>query len=206
MERVVHKAHDYRAAADWDIAQQIHMTPGGAGGRSAAQGAGLWPETQGRARMPSEPVEASYFSPDILEFIRLLYDHKVRYVVVGGEAVIHYGCARLTGAIDFFYDSAHENTAALFDVPQVFRNGRIPGIDHVEELRKEGMVIQFGRSPNRIDGVDFSAAWNNRVTVAIQTSRGELSLHYLGLRELVLNKEAASRPRDQEDLQFLRRL
>jgi predicted nucleotidyltransferase len=33
-------------------------------------------------------MNPSYFSPDILEFIRLLSIHKVRYLIVGGEAVI----------------------------------------------------------------------------------------------------------------------
>lgn len=36
--------------------------------------------------MPQDELEASYFSPGIQEFIRLLNAHRVRYVVVGGEA------------------------------------------------------------------------------------------------------------------------
>jgi len=50
-----------------------------------------------------------YFSEDISEFIYLLYKYKVKYVIVGGEAVIYYGHARLTGDIDFFYESTREN-------------------------------------------------------------------------------------------------
>jgi hypothetical protein len=40
-------------------------------------------------------MKASHFSPDIQDFIRLLSIHHVRYVIVGGEAVIYYGHARL---------------------------------------------------------------------------------------------------------------
>jgi hypothetical protein len=47
--------------------------------------------------MPPQSIEAAHFSPDIREFIRLLDHHGARYVIVGGEAVIHYGYARLTG-------------------------------------------------------------------------------------------------------------
>jgi hypothetical protein len=43
--------------------------------------------------MPRDQIEGDYSSPDILEFIRLLHAHEVRYVVVGGEAVIYYGHA-----------------------------------------------------------------------------------------------------------------
>jgi hypothetical protein len=70
--------------------------------------------------MPRDQLEAWHFSPDILEFILLLHTQAVRYVVVGGEAVIYYGHARLTGDIDFFYDSSEENTAALFHALSVF--------------------------------------------------------------------------------------
>ncbi len=38
--------------------------------------------------MPSDSLDAAYFSPDILDFITALHRHRVRYVVVGGEAVI----------------------------------------------------------------------------------------------------------------------
>jgi len=44
----------------------------------------------------------------------------VRCVVVGGEAVIYYGHARLIGDIDFFYDSSPKNAAALFAALKVF--------------------------------------------------------------------------------------
>jgi hypothetical protein len=162
--------------------------------------------------MPQDRLEATYFSPDILEFIRLLHAHQVRYVVVGGEAVIYYGHARLTGDIDFFYDCSHENAVAVFQALKVFWSGKIPGIERVEELQEEGVIIQFGRPPNRIDllnridGVDFAEAWEARVTVTLQTPAEEFPLHYLGLAHLLRNKEVCARPKDQEDLKFLRQL
>ena len=162
--------------------------------------------------MPQDHVEASYFSPDILDFIRLLHTHQVRYLVVGGEAVIYYGHARLTGDIDFFYDSSPENAGALFAALKVFWSGNIPGIERVEELLEEGIIIQFGRPPNRIDllnridGVAFAEAWKARVTASIQSPAEEFPLYYLGLAHLIRNKEACARPKDQDDLKFLRQI
>jgi len=43
-------------------------------------------------------------SSDTLDFLLCLNEHKVHYLIVGGEAVIHYGYPRLTGDIDFFYE------------------------------------------------------------------------------------------------------
>lgn len=162
--------------------------------------------------MPSEKIDWSYFSPDILEFIELLHKHEVRYVIVGGEAVIYYGHARLTGDIDFFYDLSDENAAALFRVLTAFWKGNIPGITHVAELQEHGTIIQFGRPPNRIDllneidGVGFADAWSTRVTVPLCTKNGEQPLFYLGLDSLIRNKAASQRPKDLEDLNFLRRI
>ena len=162
--------------------------------------------------MPPDQIDSTYFSPDILEFIQLLNAHQVRYVVVGGEAVIYYGHARLTGDIDFLYDAGDQNAAALFRTLTAFWAGSIPGIDNVVELQEKGTIIQFGRPPhridllNQIDGVSFEDAWNTRVTVILRTPSGEQPILYLGLAALIRNKEASGRPKDSEDLEFLRKL
>ena len=46
-------------------------------------------------------MKASYFSKDIEKFLKLLAAHKVKYLIVGGEAVIYHGYARLTADMDF---------------------------------------------------------------------------------------------------------
>ena len=76
--------------------------------------------------MPPQSIEAAHFSPDTREFIRLLDQHGVRYVIVGGEAVIYYGYARLTGDVDFFYDRDVANVRALFAALTEFWDGSIP--------------------------------------------------------------------------------
>ncbi len=54
-------------------------------------------------------MKTIYFSHDISEFLFLLFNNKVRYLIVGGEAVIYYGHARLTGDIDLFYERENKN-------------------------------------------------------------------------------------------------
>jgi len=161
--------------------------------------------------MPQDRIDASYFSPDIVDFIVLLHRHDVRYVVVGGEAVIHYGHARLTGDIDFFYDRSAGNAHALFEALLEFWSGDVPEMESGEELQEEGVILQFGRPPNRIDllnkidGVAFAEAWQTRTAIVIDTAKGEVPLYYLGLDELIVNKQAVGRPKDLDDLAFLRK-
>jgi hypothetical protein len=64
------------------------------------------------------------------------------------------------------------------------------------------------RSPARIDiltgitGVGFEEAWPNRLTVTID----DQVVPVLGVEELIRNKAATGRPKDQADLLWLRGL
>lgn len=46
------------------------------------------------------------FLKDIEDFLTLLFKHQVKYLIVGGEAVIYYGYAKLTGDIGIFYENS----------------------------------------------------------------------------------------------------
>jgi len=156
-------------------------------------------------------IAPSHFSPDIRQFIRLLHRHGVRYLIVGGEAVIFHGHSRLTGDVDFFFDGGAENARRLFAALTEFWDGDIPGLMKAQELSEPGVVVQFGLPPNRIDlmnridGVRFSEAWLERLTASLVSEAGEIPLHIAGLKTLIRNKEALGRPKDLDDLQYLRR-
>jgi hypothetical protein len=156
-------------------------------------------------------VEGAGFSKDILIFLRLLAEKRVRYLIVGGEAVIYHGYPRLTGDIDFFYENSERNAGRLFEVLLAFWSGKIPGIASARELRERGIVIQFGRPPhridlmNQIDGVAFEDAWPSRIRVRLETRGGNwVPALYIDARSLLTNKEAAGRPKDLDDAIFLR--
>lgn len=152
------------------------------------------------------------FSRDIREFLVWLSRHKVRYVIVGGEAVIYYGHARLTGDIDIFYDSSPTNCRKLYAALSDFWQESVPGISSAKELQGENLIFQFGLPPHRIDllsaisAVDFSQAWEGKVTERITSEGTEHNVYYIGLTQLIQNKKAVLRPRDSEDLEFLTRV
>ncbi len=129
--------------------------------------------------------------------------------MVGGEAVIFHGYPRLTGDVDVFYERTGENAIRLFKALQVFWDYDIPSLKTAEELLEPGVVIQFGRPPNRIDlhnqidGVSFGSAWRSRVPVKLKTRSGLVRLFYIGLAPLRRNKRACGRARDLDDLQNL---
>ncbi len=59
-------------------------------------------------------------SPDFREFVELLIQHKVRYLITGGYAVGVYGHPRYTGDIDIWVESTEENGEKLTSVFEDF--------------------------------------------------------------------------------------
>jgi predicted nucleotidyltransferase len=159
--------------------------------------------------MPPEIVDASAFSPDVQDFLRALHAHQVKFMIVGGEAVIFYGHIRVTGDIDVYYDREHDNAVSLFKALEEFWQGEIPELEGPSELEKPGITFQFGVPPNRIDllndidGIDFESSWQRRTTAIMQSRAGDVPFGYIGLEDLIQNKRASGRPKDEDDLPYL---
>lgn len=157
-------------------------------------------------------MTAAFLSKDIVEFLFLLFKNKVNYLIVGGEAVIYYGHARLTGDLDIFYGRDNKNCFKLYESLREFWNDDIPGISSQKDLQKKGAIFQFGVPPNRIDlineieQVGFDSAFKSRVIKRITYKRRKIDIYYISLRDLIKNKKAVSRFKDKEDLKFLNQL
>jgi hypothetical protein len=159
--------------------------------------------------MAAKTITAAHFSPDIQSFIALLHKHDVRYLIVGGEAVIFYGHVRLTGDVDFFYDKTKKNAENLYKALDEFWESRIPFVEKVEDLLQADLVLQYGIPPNRIDLINsaealhFNDAWLSRIEIQIIINNKKVPLYYIGLDDLIINKKAVNRPKDQDDLNYL---
>jgi hypothetical protein len=68
-------------------------------------------------------VNERLFSKDAQAFLQLLARHQVRYLVIGGAAVIYHGYPRLTGDIEFLYDCSSENARRLWSALVEFWGG-----------------------------------------------------------------------------------
>ena len=155
-------------------------------------------------------MRGDHFSSDVQELVRAFAKHGVRFLLVGGEAVIYHGYARLTGDVDFWYEQTDENAARLFAALQEFWDGRVPGVAAQAELLEPNVVVQFGRPPHRvdlisvIDGVAFEEAWPYRVEEGLDLATGvRVALPLIGLAALVKNKRASGRHKDLDDVEHL---
>jgi len=152
------------------------------------------------------------FSQDTCDMIRLLNKHHVEYMIVGGYAAIYHGYVRFTADIDFFYKSDEENSTRLYQAFHEFWEGTVPAIESYHELTKKGQVIQFGQPPNRldfineIDGVLFEDCMDTICTEKIECAKEKLTIHFIGLEELIKNKKASGRPKDRIDADYLEKI
>jgi hypothetical protein len=51
---------------------------------------------------------------DLIELLQLLKDHKVRYLIIGGQAVILHSEPRFTKGTDLWVEPSPKNAARLF--------------------------------------------------------------------------------------------
>jgi hypothetical protein len=160
--------------------------------------------------MSSKELKASSFSQDTLELLQLLYKFQVEYLIVGGYAVNYYGHLRLTGDIDIYFSNSDLNVLKLYDVLSEFWGGNIPNLENPEDLKDSNMVLQYGVPPNRVDlintvdGIEFDEAWKTKEEVSVHLKDKVIYLHYISLDLLIRNKEKVKRPKDIDDLEFLK--
>lgn len=105
----------------------------------------------------------------------------VKYLIVGGYAVSFHAQPRATKDIDLFIKAAPENAraayAALGDL-----GAPLDGISEAD-LADPNKLIRFGREPVAVDilpgieGVDFDAVWNDRVSGVVDQATGLTGLY-----------------------------
>lgn len=96
---------------------------------------------------------------DFLEFIALLEEKGVEYLIVGGYAVGLHGFPRYTGDIDFFVAVTEPNARRLIAVFEAFGFGDI-GLQ-AEDFLQPDFVVGIGREPRKIQVLTESTAWSS---------------------------------------------
>ena len=140
---------------------------------------------------------------DFREFLQLLNDHEVEYVVVGGYALAFHGAPRFTGDIDILVRPTGENARRLIAALGDFGFSELKLT--VQDFTSTDRVVQLGVPPMRIDlltsidGIDFATAVDGSLRVEIS----DLTVPIIGRDALITNKRASGRPKDLADLEAL---
>jgi hypothetical protein len=144
-------------------------------------------------------------SPDFRELLSILEKHKVRYLVVGGYAVMKYTEPRFTKDLNLWIATDPENAEVVF---AALREFGAPLKDLAPtDFTQEGYFYQMGNPPFRLDimmsvpGVAFEAAWANREETHVEG----LVIPFISKADLIKTKEASGRDQDLMDVKELRK-
>lgn len=152
-----------------------------------------------------------------LELFKLLNEKKVKYLVVGGLALVLHGIIRLTADIDLMVDLTKDNLAKLFDV--------MKSLDFVPKMpvkmedfadqdirktwAKEKSMVMFSLINKKDDykiidiftenPIEFNGAYSRK-----QIKRAEgVDVDVISFDDLIQIKKLSARAQDLEDIKML---
>lgn len=142
------------------------------------------------------------FNIDFLEFLELLENHKVEFLLVGGYAVILHGYGRSTGDLDLWINQSFDNYNKLKLVYNDF-GAPIFSLEDFENDRFD--VWSIGVEPRKIEvltkvtGLEFESSFKNCKWLDLE----KFKVPYIDLEDLIKNKTATGRYKDLADIEQL---
>ena len=144
-------------------------------------------------------------NPHYKELLQLLNEFEVRYLIVGGYAVMKYTEPRYTKDLDIWIENSTENSVRVFEA--LGRFGAPLESDEITSriFTEPDVTYQIGVAPVRIDiltqitAIEFSDAWEKRVQGTIFNT----SVSFISRDHLIANKQATGRSSDVEQLKQL---
>lgn len=144
-----------------------------------------------------------FVNSDFSDLLRIFNEHGVKYLIVGGYAVVQYAEPRYTKDLDVLIATDKKNAEAVYSALREF-GAPLAGLTS-KDFAEDGFFFQMGVPPIRVDvimgipGVNFEECWNRRVEVDFEG----LSVVFISKQDLIVSKRAAGRPQDLMDADLL---
>jgi predicted nucleotidyltransferase len=153
--------------------------------------------------MPGESKDTMFVNSDFSDLLNLFNANNVKYLIIGGYAVIQYAEPRYTKDLDIWISVDNPNAASVYKALKEF-GAPLTGLTEAD-FAEEGYFYQMGRPPMRVDilmgipGIDFANAWKQRVEVDFDG----LIVKFISREDLIAVKKASGRPQDLIDANLL---
>jgi predicted nucleotidyltransferase len=149
------------------------------------------------------PKERTLLNSDLLEFLDVLLESEVRFLVVGGYAVMKYTEPRATKDIDLWIETSPENAERVYQALARFgaplAGYKPQDFTDPNSFFQVGVKFRVDLITSMAGGLTFSDAWARR---EIGNLHGK-ELPFISMEDLMTTKRATGRPQDQLDLQNL---
>ena len=144
-------------------------------------------------------------SSDYKDLLSIFNAAGVRYLIVGGYAVMIHTEPRYTKDLDIWVDRSDANAQALFKALAQF-GAPLKGL-RPADFTEPDVFYQIGMEPVRVDimtsvaGLEFASAWERRMVVDFD---GECA-GVLSREDSLVSKKAAGRPRDHKHIRRMQK-
>ena len=140
---------------------------------------------------------------DFKDLLALFNKNKVEYLIVGAYALAFHGVPRFTGDMDILVKPCPENAKKIIFSLKAFGFGSLGLV--AADFEKAGQVIQLGVPPIRVDLITSltGVSWEKAFSGKMPDHYGGVPVHYIGRKQLVVNKRKTKRPKDLADLEAL---
>ena len=136
--------------------------------------------------------------------LKSLKEHKVDYVVIGATAFPVHGYVRATLNIDIFIRPTKDNAKRAWTALKAFGYD-LSDVKKSDLLKKKLLIRQYVVETDIhpfVKGITFEEVWKGKVRAKI----GRNFAYFASLGDLIKMKRSAGKPKDLEDLKYLRRL
>jgi len=141
---------------------------------------------------------------DFKEFVELLRENNVEYLVIGGYATSIHSRPKYTKDLDIWIKCTKKNALRVLKALEKFGTGNLKIT--LDDLLDKDMVIQLGFPPVRIDllkdikGVKFNEAFERKIEVNWNNVE---KVNFISLNDLIKNKQNTGRKEDKVDLDWI---
>jgi len=144
-----------------------------------------------------------FVNSDFSDLLQSLNDNRVRYLVIGGYAVVQYAEPRFTKDLDVWISTDAANADAVYKALSEF-GAPLAGLT-AKDFAEDGYFFQMGVPPVRVDvlmgipGVQFEECWKRRTEMDFDG----LKVNFISKADLIVAKRASGRKQDLIDADLL---
>ena len=139
----------------------------------------------------------------LLEFWKALNDHQVQYIMVGGFAVNMNGYIRATKDSDLWLKDTLENRRNFREAYAALGFGDFPSFETMDFVPgwtqfyiANGIILDIMTSMKGLENKSFDECYDDARVADLDGIR----VPFLHINDLLANKKAVGRPRDQTDI------
>jgi hypothetical protein len=141
---------------------------------------------------------------NIEDLLKLLNEHRVEYAIIGANACAAHGYVRATEDIDILINPSEENIKRLR--PALEKFGYDTTDASLEDFQTKKVLLRKYWLDTDIHpyakGIETIAALKDKVPGEYE----DVPTYFVSLNDLIEMKKAAGRPKDLEDLKFLKKI